>query len=108
MKTETNTKIYTIIHGNVIYKVECDKYTSNDTHRRFYIKDEIILSIPLSSVLVKDGEGITAQIINGLMTGTGVDNLKTIPNEVNKNIIQSEDNFAEGMIIGGIIGTVLF
>ena len=96
---------YTIIHGNVIYKVECDKYTSNDTHRRFYIKDEIILSIPLSSVLIKNGEGVTAQVINGLTTGNGTN--PTIPNppEVNKT---TEDNFVEGIIVGGVIGTILF
>ena len=97
---------YTIIHGNVIYKIENVNYNSNDSHRVFKRNGDVILSVPLSSILIKDGEGVKAQIINGLNTGVGF----TSPNNNvdNTTSVQSEDNFVEGMIIGGIIGSIIF
>jgi hypothetical protein len=94
---------YIVIHGNVIYKVENVKYSSTDTHRVFTRNGVLILSVPLSSVLVMDGKGVTAQVVNGLKTGAGVNSPET-----KTTVIQSEDNFVGGMVVGGIIGAVLF
>lgn len=94
---------YIIIHGNVVYKVENVDYISTETHRRFTKEGKIVLSVPLSSVLVMDGKGVTAQIVNGLTTGVGVN-----PPNINKTVVNSEDNFTEGLLVGGIIGAVLF
>ena len=94
---------YIIIHGNVVYKVENVDYISTETHRRFTKEGKIVLSVPLSSVLVMDGKGVTAQIVNGLTTGVGVN-----PPNINKTVVNSEDNFTEGLLVGGILGAVLF
>jgi hypothetical protein len=94
---------YIIIHGNVVYKVENVDYISTETHRRFTKEGKIVLSVPLSSVLVMDGKGVTAQIVNGLTTGVGVN-----PPNINKTVVNSEDNFTEGLLVGGIIGAALF
>jgi hypothetical protein len=49
-------KNYTVIHGNVIYKVTDAVYDSTATHRTFRNKDgDLVLSVPLSSVLVSEG-----------------------------------------------------
>jgi hypothetical protein len=50
-----------------------------------------------------DGKGVTAQVVNGLKTGAGVNSPET-----KTTVIQSEDNFVGGMVVGGIIGAVLF
>lgn len=97
---------FTVIHGNVVYKVENAEYSSNETHRRFKKEGELVLSVPLSSVLVMDGKGVTAQIVNGLITGVGVNP----PNKtnINKTVVDSENNFTEGLLVGGIVGAALF
>ena len=87
----------------MVYKVENVDYISTETHRRFTKEGKIVLSVPLSSVLVMDGKGVTAQIVNGLTTGVGVN-----PPNINKTVVNSEDNFTEGLLVGGIIGAVLF
>lgn len=94
---------FTVIHGNVVYKVENAEYVSTETHRRFKKEGELVLSVPLSSVLVMDGKGVTAQIVNGLITGVGVN-----PPNINKTVVNSEDNFTEGLLVGGIVGAALF
>lgn len=86
-----------------MYKITDVEYTVSNTHRRFLKDGKIVLSIPLSSVLIKDNAGVTAQIINTIKTE--VEN-NTINNKT--TIIQSEDNFTEGLVIGGIIGATLF
>ena len=100
---------YTIIYGNVIYKIENVNYNSNDSHRVFKRNGDVILSVPLSSILIKDGDGVKAQIINGLNTGVG---FASSNNNINNNdttvVQQSDDNFVEGMIVGGVIGSILF
>lgn len=94
---------YIVIHGNVVYKVENVEYETNETHRRFYKEGKLVLSVPVSSVLIKDGQGVTVQIINGLTTGVGVN-----PPNINNTVVNSEDNFTEGLLVGGIVGAVLF
>lgn len=94
---------YTILHGNVIYKVENVAYTASATHRVFKKNNLTVLSVPLSSVLIKDGEGITAQIVSNLTTGTG-----TNPPDSKTTVVQSDDNFAEGVVVGAVAGAVLF
>lgn len=94
---------YIVIHGNVVYKVENVEYKSTDTHRIFKRNEETVLSVPLSSVLVKDGGAVTAKIINGLTTGAGFNSPDT-----KTTIVHSEDNFMEGMVFGGIMGAALF
>lgn len=95
---------YTVIHGNVIYKVKDVTYDSGTTHRRFLRDNQLILSVPLSSVMVKDGEGVESQIVEGLNSGGGFS--KPVKN--NTTVVQSEDNFLEGAIVGGVIGAILF
>lgn len=94
---------YIILHGNVIYKIENAKYSTTATHRVFKKDNKVVLSIPLSSVFIKDDEGVTAQIINNLTTGTG-----TNPPDKKTTVVQSDDNFAEGVVVGAVTGAILF
>ena len=97
---------YTIIHGNVIYKVKDVEYDSTNTHRRFLQKGKLVLSVPLSSVMVKDEAGVTAQIVNGLNSGIGFQSNSSSGN--NTTVVHTEDNFIEGAIVGSVIGAILF
>ena len=95
---------YTVIHGNVIYKVENVQYKSTDTHRTFKRGDKLILSVPNSAILIADGEGVTAKLVNGLTTGPGINP----PDNKTTNIQSGGDGFAEGAVVGGLAGALLF
>jgi hypothetical protein len=98
-------KNYTVIHGNVIYKVNDVSYDSTATHRRFKRDGELILSIPLNSVLVVNGKGVKGNIVNGL--NTPAQNIQTKETSTTHSG-SSDDSFLEGAIIGGVIGAILF
>jgi hypothetical protein len=101
------TKNYTIIHGNVIYKVENVVYDSSPTHRRFKKVDgELVLSVPLNSVLVVNGREVSAKIVNGLNAPSTNIQPKEDLNQVIQE--QQDDNFLEGAIVGTVIGSILF
>jgi len=95
---------YTILHGNVVYKVEnVTSYMTTDTNRVFKKGTTTVLSVPLSSVLVKDEEGVTARIVGNLITGTGIN-----PPDSKTTVVQSDDTFAEGVVVGAVAGAILF
>mgnify|MGYP007090087945 CR=1 FL=1 len=102
-------KNYTIIHGNVIYKVENVEYDSSHTHRRFKRDGDLVLSVPLNSVLVVNDSGISAKIVNGL--NSPVSNqiqTKEDTKDVTPVQTQNDDSFLEGAIVGSVIGSILF
>jgi hypothetical protein len=101
-------KNYTIIHGNVIYKVDDASYDSTATHRRFKRDGELILSIPLNSVLVVNEQGVKGNIVNGL--NTPAQNIQTKDNTKASTMQSgsSDDSFLEGAIVGGVIGALIF
>lgn len=92
---------YTILHGNVVYKVESVTYLTTGTDRVFKRGNTTVLSVPLSSILIKDEEGVTARIVGNLTTGTGIN-----PPDSKTTVVQSNDNFAEG--VGAVAGAILF
>jgi len=51
-------KNYTIIYQSVVYELDDVQYTSSSTHRRFKRNNELVLSIPLDSVLFLRKPGI--------------------------------------------------
>ena len=101
-------KNYTVIHGNVVYKVDDVTYDSTNTHRRFKRDDELILSVPLNSVLVMNGRKVKANIINGLnYPAQNVSTKENTQTAVTQNS-SSDDSFLEGAIVGGVIGSLVF
>ena len=105
VKTEIqmNTDSYIVIYGNVIYKVENVEYNTTDRYRVCKRDGKSVLSLPLSSVLVRDGKGVTAQIVNGLTSGVEVNS-----SDKKTTVVGSEDNFVEGAVVGSIVGALLF
>lgn len=95
---------YTVIHGNVLYKVENVTYQSDGDHRVFRKDGKLVLSVPLSSTLIKNEEGISMQILKGIHP---VHEANTSDN-ASTAIINSNDNFAEGVLVGGVVGAILF
>ena len=100
---------FTIIHGNVIYKVNDVEYDSSTTHRRFKRNGTLILSVPLNSVLVRNESDVTAKIVSGLNSPS--QNLSVpVDQQGNAQSVSSsqDDTFLEGAIVGGIIGSIVF
>lgn len=98
---------FTIIHGNVIYEVSDVDYKSSDTHRRFTRDGVLILSVPINSVLIQNGCGIKAKIVNGLNTASqDFTQKKNEPKEIHSDT--SDDSFIEGVVVGGIVGSFIF
>jgi hypothetical protein len=101
-------KNYTVIHGNVVYKVDDVTYDSTNTHRRFKRDDELILSVPLNSVLIMNGRKVKGNIINGLnYPAQNVSTKENTQTSVTQNS-SSDDSFLEGAIVGGVIGSLVF
>lgn len=100
---------FTIIHGNVIYKVNDVEYESSDTHRRFKREGNLILSIPINSVLVRNESRVTAKIVSGLNSPSQNLSVPADPQGNTQTSSSSQDeSFLEGAIVGGIIGSIIF
>ena len=91
---------YTVIHGNVLYHVENVTHTTNDGERIFRRNGNEILIVPLPSTLIVNGKGVSMKILDGIHPVSDATN--------NTTVINSNDNFVEGAIVGGIVGSVLF
>ena len=91
---------YTVIHGNVLYHVENVTHTTTDSERIFRRNGNEILIVPLPSTLIANGKGISMQVMNSIHPVPDASN--------NTTVINSNDNFVEGAIVGGIVGAVLF
>lgn len=107
---------YTVIQGNAIYSIKNAEYTYNDGYniRTFRNeKNELIFSIPaFSSVLIKNGEGVSVQIKDNLNTGTASEPQTATSNQpsvVRKTkYVAVDDSYGDGLVTGAIVGALLF
>ena len=105
---------YTVIQGNAIYSIKNAEYAYNDNIRTFKNKkNELIFSIPaFSSVLIKNGEGVSVQIKDNLNTGTASERQTAISNQpsvVHKTkYVAVDDSYGDGLVTGAIVGALLF
>lgn len=105
---------YTVIQGNAIYSIKNAEYGYNNNIRTFKNKkNELIFAIPaFSSVLIKNGEGVSVQIKDNLNTGTASEPQTVISNQpsvVHKtNYVAVDDSYGDGLVTGAIVGALLF
>ena len=105
---------YTVIQGNAIYSIKNAEYIYSDNMRTFRNKkNELIFAIPsFSSVLIKNGEGVSVQIKDNLNTGTSSEPQTATGNQppvVHKTkYVAVDDSYGDGLVTGAIVGALLF
>lgn len=98
-------KNYTVIHGNIMYKVKEVEYESSKTHRRFKRDNELILSVPLNSVMIENGKKISARLLPVTQPPEAIQSSEGTPPAV---LNGGSDNFIEGMVTGAIVHEIFF
>ena len=102
---------YTIIQGNAIYSIKNADYKCVNDMRTFQNEEhELIFSInKYSSVLIKNGEGVSVQIKDNLNTGVlsgSTSNSKPVKHET--KYVNVDSGYGDGLVTGAIVGALLF